>query len=287
MIKVIKSIVWKLISLLPTKIEYLVLYVMFKNKLPNFFSPRDYSEFIARDIFFNRNNKKAYLADKYKVREYVKQKGLEQTLTKLYGVWDNANKINFDLLPNKFALKLNHSCGMNIICTDKDKLNFNDTINQLNLWLNSKHPITYESHYNRIYPLIICEEYISDEKGIFPMDYKVHCAHGEPIFIQLAFDRDEYTPGRRIIYDTNWKNLHYVINNDEHFANIEVPRPIHLEEMLNYASILSNGLDYARIDFYDTQDKVFFGEITLTPMGGWLSYFKQEALDLMGNRIRK
>lgn len=284
--KKIKSIIWKVINHLPSKLEYLVLYIIEKRKLPNLFYPRDYSEFIARDMLLNRNHDKAFLADKYKVREYVTQKGLEHILTELYGVWDDAKQINFNLLPNKFALKLNHSCAMNIICTDKEKLNKSEAIKQLNIWLTSKHPISFESHYNKIKPLIIGEEFISDDSGVFPMDYKIHCAHGEPVFIQLAFDRNENFPGRRIIFDTNWHNLHYVINDDYHFANFEVPRPKHLEEMLEYASILSKGLDYARIDFYDTHDRVIFGEVTLTPMGGWLSYFTQEALNLMGEKIR-
>jgi len=282
----IKSITWKLIEYLPSKLEYLVLYLINKRKLPNLFNPRDYSEFIARDMLFNKNHKNAFLADKYKVREYVAQKGLQHILTELFGVWDDAKKIDFDLLPEKFALKLNHSCAMNIVCDEKKKLDTVEVIKQLNIWLVRKHPIAFESHYNKIKPLIIGEEFISDGSGVFPMDYKIHCAHGEPIFIQLAYDRNENSPGRRIIYDTNWNNLHYVIENDYHYEIHNVPRPIHLEEMLNYASILSKGLDYARVDFYDTNERVIFGEITLTPMGGWLSYFTQEALDLMGEKIR-
>ncbi len=282
----LKTLSWKIIGILPSKIEYLILYYINKGKLPNFLSPRDYSEFIARDMFFNRNHKKAFLADKYKVREYVAERGLEHTLTELYGVWDDANKIDFDLLPDKFALKIIRSAGMNIICNDKDKLDKNKTIKQLNQWLDTKHPIPYESHYNKIKPLIIAEEFITDGSGVFPMDYKIHCAHGKPVFIQLVTERNERSPGRRIIYDTNWNNLHYVIEEDYHYENIEVPRPTHLGEMLKYAAVLSKGLDYARIDFYDTNERVIFGEVTLTPMGGWLSYFKQEALDLMGEKIR-
>lgn len=285
--KKIKSFVWNLIKRLPGKLEYLVLYKIEKGKFPNFLNPRDYSEYIARDMFFNRNNKRAFLADKYKVREYVSNKGLNHILTKLYGVWDDANKIDFETLPNQFALKLNHSCAMNIICSNKANLNITETTVKLNNWLISKHPIKYESHYNLIKPLIIAEEFISDNTGVFPMDYKIHCAHGKPVFVQLSIERNQNSPGRRILYDTKWNNLHFVVNDDYHFFETEIPRPKHLDDMLKYASILSEGLEYVRIDFYDTDDRVIFGEITLTPMGGWLSYFKQEALDLMGQRIRE
>ena len=139
-------------------------------------------------------------------------------------------------------------------------------------------------HFNAIYDHPGKYSYWVD--GFFPMDYKIHCANGKPVFIQCCFERTSGDAGRRVIYDTNWKNLHYILN-DSHYSNEEVERPKHLSEMLKAASVLSKGLKYARMDFYDTDKRVIFGEITLTPMGGWLSYFKQEALDLMGKAIRE
>lgn len=277
---------WFIINHLPNKIRYFITYSIVKHKIPNLFQPRDYSEYICRDILLNRNNSIAFLADKYKVREYVQGKGLGSILTQIYGVWDNANKIDFGPLPDKFALKCNHGCGMNIVCHDKSKLDKSNTIETLNKWLKTPHSVFFESHYKKIKPLIICEEFITDNSGVFPIDFKFHCAHGKPIFIQVCFDRNESSVGKRIIFDVNWNDLHYIINDDDHFSNIKVSRPKHFEEMLQFASLLSSGLDYARIDLYDTNERVIFGEITLTPMGGWLSYFKQEALKVMGEKIR-
>lgn len=282
----IKSIFWQLIKLLPNKLRYIISYSIERRRIPNLIKPRDYSEYICRDMLFNRNDEKAVLADKYSVREYVEKRGLSFILTEMYGVWDNANKIDFEKLPDKFALKCNHSCGMNIICEDKSQLNQSQTIEQLNEWLSTKHSIYFETHYNKIRPLIIGEEFITDGTGTLPMDYKIHCAHGKPIFIQVCYDRNENSAGKRIIFDEDWKNLHFVINKDDHFSNLEVPRPYHLNEMLQYASILSSGLSYARIDLYDTKERVIFGEITLTPMGGGLNYFTKEALKFMGDHIR-
>ena len=227
------------------------------------------------------------MADKYKVREYVKTKGLEHILPVLYGVWNNAEKIDFEKLPDKFVLKCTHSCGMNIICNDKTKLDQNKTVETLNKWICTKHPVYYETHYNKIKPLIICEEYIFDGINVLPTDYKIHCAHGTPIYIQVCLERTASSPGKRIIYDKDWNDLHFVKEDDYHHSVQQgVPKPKHLKEMLEYASVLSSDLNYARIDFYDTNEKVYFGEITLTPMGGWLSYFTKEALDFMGAEIR-
>lgn len=285
--KKIKKIVWKVINNLPFKMRYFIYYRISVGTFPRILFPKDYRDFIFRDCFYGNHNKRAYLADKLEVRSFVEQRGLGNTLTKLYGSWDDASNIDFDALPNQFAIKCNHSCGMNIICFDKQKLDISSTRKQLNEWLRVKHPIFFEQHYNYIKPMIICEELIpNDRDGFFPQDYKIHCANGKPIFIQCCFERTESNAGRRVIYSPKWENLHYVIA-DEHYSDEDVKKPKHLEEMLRNAAILSEGLDYARIDFYDTDYRVIFGEVTLTPMGGLLSYFKQEAIDLMGESIRK
>lgn len=281
------QIKWYIINKLPFKLRYLAYFYADKGRMPRLLTPKDYCDFIFLDNFFGRHNKHAFLADKYSVREYVKEYGLGHTLTRLYGAWDDASKIDFDKLPCQFAIKLGHSCGMNIICTDKSKLDIDATRKQLANWSNTKHPIFFEQHYNHIKPMIICEELIlPNEDGSFPTDYKIHCANGKPVLIQCCFERNANDAGRRIIYDIEWNNLHYVAN-DSHYSDEDFPRPRHLKEMLESAAILSKKLKYARIDFYDTDSRIIFGEITLTPMGGLLSYFKQEALDLMGKEISK
>ena len=283
--KSIKKKGWQIINRLPFRLRYIISFKSQKGRWPRLHHPQDYCDFIFIDCFYGRHNQHAYLADKLEVRKYVEQKGLKGTLTKLYGFWDNADKIDFEKLPNQFALKCNHSCGMNIICFDKQSLDVEQTRHKLNVWLKTKHPVFQEQHYDHIKPMILCEELIpNNADGFFPMDYKIHCANGKPIYIQCCFERTEGDAGRRVIYSTDWQNLHYVIE-DKHYSDTEVPKPKHLDEMLNDAAILSEGLDYARIDFYDTDERVIFGEVTLTPMGGWLSYFTPEALKVMGDAI--
>lgn len=284
--KKIKDLGWRVIDHLPFKMHYYLLFVTEKKRLPRLLRPKDYSDFIFRDNFFGRHNAHAFLADKYEVRNYVEERGLGNNLPKLYGIWDNADKINFAKLPNQFAIKCNHSCATNIIVFDKSILDIDATKKQLNKWLMMKHPIFFEQHYYHIKPLIICEELIKDNAdGNFPKDYKIHCVNGKPIYIQCCFERTKQSAGKRVLYSPDWKNLHFILN-DDHYSDEECDKPKHLHEMLEYASVLSKGLDYVRIDFYDTDEKPLFGEMTLTPMGGWLSYFKQEALDLMGREIR-
>ena len=285
-IRKLKNHLWKMLPHLPYKLRYLLTWHSVKGGWPNLHNPRDYSEYIFRDNFYKRHDSHAFLADKYEVRKYVEDRGLGNTLTKLYGVWDDANTIDFDKLPDKFALKCNHSCGMNIVCDDKSKLDLVATKKQMNEWLQSPHPEFFEHHYTKIKPLIICEEYLSDSEGMFPKDYKIHCVNGEPVFIQLCFGRTKDDVGKRLIYSLDWKDMDLVIH-DYHYSEEMAPKPKALDEMIKDASILSKGLDYARIDLYDLDGRVVFGEITLTPMGGWLSYFKPEALKIMGDKIRE
>lgn len=281
----LKRIARKIVGVFPWQVHYFITYSRVK-RFPNLFRPQNYSVYVFRDNILGRHNKHAYLADKYEVRKFVEERGYGNTLTKLYGVWDDANDIDFTKLPNEFALKCNHSCGMNIIVYDKSKLDLDKTRKQLNEWLKMKHPVFFEQHYEHIKPRIICEELIhNDVSGFFPMDYKIHCANGVPVYIQCCFDRAPTDPGRRVIYSTEWKDLHYVLQ-DSHYSDEQVARPKHLDEMLEMASKLSKGLEYARIDLYDTDKGVLFGEVTLSPMGGWFDYFTPEALNVMGDAIR-
>ena len=270
--------------LLPWQVQYFYDFSTQKH-FPRLYH-KDYSDYIFWDNLLGHHIKHAYLADKYEVRDYVKAKGLEKLLTKLYGVWDSPDDIDFDSLPQGFAMKCNHGCDMNIICSDKSKLDINETKEKLRGWLKQEYAFPYEQQYRHIKPRIICEELIPyNSDGTFPADYKIHCANGKPVFIQACFERSDNDEGRRIIYSPEWNDLHYV-KQDEYYSEKGLPKPKHLEEMLQYAAILSEGLQYARVDLYDSDDRVLFGEITLTPFGGWLTYFTQEALDKMGQAIR-
>ena len=276
-----------LFNMFPWQLKYIIDFKLIKNRWPRLYGKMDYSDYIFKDNLLGRHNKHAYLADKYAVRDFVESKGLGHILTKLYGVWDDASKIDFSKLPVQFAMKCNHSCGMNIICYNRKNLDEALTRKQLNEWLHTPHTVYFERHYKLIKPLVICEEIIpSDKDGFFPMDYKIHCANGKPVFIQCCLDRTEESVGKRVIYSPEWIKLPYIVH-DDHYVDVNLPRPDNLDDMLGVATILSEGLEYARIDLYEVEGRIIFGEITLTPMGGWLSYFTPESLDIMGKKIRK
>ena len=144
--------------------------------------------------------------------------------------------------------------------------------------------------------MILCEELIpSNEDGTFPIDYKIHCANGTPVFIQCCTERSETSGGKRVIYSPNWERLPYTIDSDSMYSDEDIPRPFKLDEMLEVACKLSAGLEYARIDLYEVDrvedgkevHRIIFGEVTLTPQGGLLTYYTQEALNEMGKAIKE
>jgi hypothetical protein len=242
--------------------------------------PTNLSEFIISQIVSGETNKYAIYADKYRVRNFVKERGLTHILTKLYGHWTDANDINFETLPNQFVLKQNAGCGLNIICFDKSKLNIRESIDKLNSWMKIKTFARLEPHYDKIEKCLIAEELIKDEYFDLPTDYKFMCVNGKPHNILVVSEREGHSY-KLYTYNLNWKKIDLLKGTYKHDTNI--PKPKNLEKMIEYARILSKGFDFVRVDLYDTGDKVYFGEMTFTPHGGLLRYYTLDALQEMWN----
>lgn len=220
----------------------------------------------------------AILADKYRVREYISDSIGEEYLVPLLGVWDNANDIDFDLLPNQFALKLNHGSGMNIICTDKSKININKTRKQLKRWLKTNpYYISREWQYRDVPARIICEKFL--EYDI--MDYKFFCFNGEPKFVQVDVAR--FTNHTRAFFDMDWHLAPFTML---YKTPEQLPqRPKQFDLMKQLAVKLSHGIDFVRVDLYINNDKVYFGEITLHPEGGTGVFIPDEYDYILGRMI--
>ncbi len=205
------------------------------------------------------------LVDKYKVREYVEQSVGSKYLTEIIEVYDSTDEIDFDKLPNKFVLKLNTGSGYNIICNDKSKLNKNKTIKKLNKWLKEDYSkIKKEPQYRNIEKKIICEKYMEDKNGKL-FDYKFFCFNGKVEFIEVDFDRFENHAMN--FYDIDWNLMDLKKGKYPNYSG-KFEKPKNLEEMIEVAEKISKKLPFARIDLYNVNEKIYFGEITLTPAGG-------------------
>lgn len=281
-----KTFIARIISKYCPSLFFRIAYFHNRKKWLNLRHPKDLSALWIKKLLDGDIKEISWLADKYAVRKYVKDRVGNEILPELLGVWDDPNKIDFTLLPDKFALKLNYGAGMNIICTDKNRLDEKEVIRKLQDWMNLPAYSFAESHYNCIPRKIICEEFISDDNGVFPTDYKFICIKGEPFCILACSDR--FTDNLKFtVYSTDWTWLpEYQKEKPENQKHIK--KPIHLDEMLSVARKLSHGLDLIRVDLYDrnavdnTKSNVLFGEMTLTPAGCIFHSWTQRALDDAG-----
>ena len=204
-------------------------------------------------------------ADKYRVREFIKDRGCEEILNKLYGVYDKPEDIDFDELPDKFALKWNFGCGYNIICEDKSKLNKEAVIAQLKKWGKEDFWSYYsELQYRNVDKKIIAEEFIGEDDGNLPEDYKFYCFNGNAYCLMLCEGRKEGWP-KFYFLDRDYKLLRINRDSKEAPEDFYREKPAGIEEAFKIADKLSEGFPFVRVDLYLYKSQVRFGEMTFTP----------------------
>ncbi len=225
-------------------------------------------------------------ADKYLVREYVKEKGCGDSLNELYGKWDSAEDIDYDILPNSFVLKTNHGCGQVLLVKDKSKLKIDETNRQLSEWMNQKYGYSsVQLHYTRIRPCIIAEKLFINENNPQHslIDYKIWCFNGVPECILVVFNRTSF--GYKLSsYDLKWNNISSKIFNSSvnSISGIDVPKPQSFDQMIDISKKLSKGLPEVRVDFYDINGKAVFGEMTFSTAFG---YYTDEYYEYLGSKV--
>lgn len=220
-------------------------------------------------------------ADKYEVREIIKEKIGEEYLNELIGVYGSVNEIDIDKLPDKFVLKGTHGSGFNIICKDKSKMNWDEEFKKMRRWLRTNYYLqNREWVYKDIKPKIICEKYLEELDSGELKDYKIFCFDGDPKIIEVDFDR--FKNHKRNFYDLDWNFINYEIKypND---SKANISKPDALTEILDLSRILSEGFPHVRVDFYLLNRKIMFGELTFFHESG-MGPFKPEAFEIkMGN----
>ncbi|MBE5870541.1 MAG: glycosyl transferase [Lachnospiraceae bacterium] len=207
-------------------------------------------------------------ADKYRVREYLKEKGCDSLLNELYGVWTSPHDIKWDELPERFVLKCTHGSGYNLIIEDKNSADIKAIEKKLDMWMHEKYGSKFcELIYEGISPRIIAEKYIETIDGKAPTDYKFFCSYGKPKFLYVMQGNDEIQD----YYTADWEWLP-VRSAGRPNSNNTLLKPEKYEEMLQYASILSKDFPIVRVDFYYEYGRVLFGEMTFLTTGGYTKY---------------
>lgn len=222
------------------------------------------------------------LIDKYAVRDYVADKIGSEYLNEVYYIFDHPNQIKFSNLPNSFVLKGVHGYGYNLIVSDKQKLNEVRAKRLLWKWYR-RNPYTRGKQwgYRDIPPRFMVEKYLSELNQSSLIDYKFYCFSGEPKFVEIHHDRgaSNYMYG---FFDLDLKPLPF------HDGPVEkklesTARPINFELMIDLARKLADDLPFVRVDFYNIEGRIIFGEMTFYPAGGTLDFVPDEYNRLIGD----
>lgn len=248
-------------------------------------NPENYTQKIQWLKIYDSTQIKADLSDKYKVREWVSGKiGDKYLIPLIAGPIYDAKNIDFDKLPDKFVIKTNHSSGWNIIVKDKKKINKKRIVKILNEWLKLDYAFKagLELHYSLIKPCIIIEKYIENVNDDLT-DYKFLCFDGKPYYCWIDVGR--YKDHKRNVYNMNWElqpwNQHIYGNSNE-----LIEKPKNFDKMIELATKLSAGFNHVRVDFYNIDGKILFGEMTFTNGSGKELIFPKEYNTKLGKMLK-
>ena len=281
----------KILNNISPKLLVSIQYFIHFRRFINFNNPRDLNEKINWLKFKSDTKLWTLCADKYRVREYIHKKGLDEILVELYGNWNSVEDVDWSLLPNSFVLKTNNGSGDILICKDKSKLNIVEVKKKYSELLSKSFSETNgEPHYSNMKPCLIAEEMLDCKKQNIDtdslIDYKIWCFNGKPYNIFVCSNRTKYSLDIAT-YDLDWvrHDEYNIFSSHYRKTEIDIPKPKTLDRMLEIARILSEGFPQVRIDLYEVNDNPYFGEMTFTSAGGLMNYFTPDYLMKMGELI--
>lgn len=244
-------------------------------------NPKRFSEKIQWYKLYGRNPLMKICADKNAVREYISEQGYSSLLNEQYGVYSNVDDIDFDALPNQFVIKAAHGSGWNIIVKDKSKLNIKHAKMMMRSWLKQDTSWSGREWVYRNMPRnIVIEKYLEDETGEL-RDYKFFCFNGYPRFMQLEIGRNTVNNIRNF-YDVDW-NLMPFGKELPYDLKLNVEKPKLFEEMKNIARNLCQPFQFVRVDLYQANGKIYFGELTFFPAAGVPDFIPDKYDVIVGN----
>ena len=230
--------------------------------------PKTYNEKLQWLKLNNRKPEYTKMVDKYLVRQYVAEVIGAEHLIPLLGVWDSPDEIDFDQLPNQFVLKCNHNSGLGMcICKDKSQLNLPAVRAALQKGLKENYYIRHrEWPYKNVPRKIIAEQFMDDGSGDL-RDYKFYCFDGVMRFLMINSDRNSDQPTKADYFDRDFNWLDFQWGYDH--ADPPPSKPENLELMIDIAERLSKGMPHVRVDLYDCNGQIYFGELTFFDGSGF------------------
>lgn len=252
---------------------------MFYNRLhykPNLDNPRTFNEKLQWLKLYDHRPEYTQMVDKKEAKEYVANIIGKEHIIPTLAVYNHAEEIDFDSLPNQFVLKCTHDSGGIVICKDKSSLDRETAIDKLGKGLKQNYYFqNREWPYKNVRPRIIAEQFMASQDGDDLVDYKIHCFNGTPELILVCRDRYKQTGMTEDFFSCQWEHL--PVSRPKHpQATVPIERPEELELMLELSRQMSQGIPFVRTDFYIVDHRVYFGELTFFPSSGMKAFVPNE-----------
>lgn len=247
-------------------------------------NPQTFNEKLQWLKLYDRKPEYTTMVDKYAVKKYVADKIGEQYIIPTLGVWEHFDDINFDKLPDQFVLKCTHDSGGLVICRDKSKFDKKAARTKINRSLGKNYYYSgREWPYKNVPPRIIAEKYMKDSETNSSLnDYKFLCFEGQPRIIEVHGNRftDKYYQD---FYNINWTKSHITQGS---VSNTILPKPLNFNKMIEFSKVLSKGVYHLRVDWYEINGRLYFGELTFYDGSGFQLFDKNEYDMLLGGLIK-
>lgn len=271
-------------KLIPDNIYLKRLYKKFFKRNLNLKNPTTFNEKLQWLKLYDRKDIYTTMVDKYEVKEYVKNIMGKEYVIPTIGIYNKFEEIDFDKLPKQFVIKCTHDSGSTIVCKDKSKFNIDKAKKKIEGCLNINFFYAFrEWPYKNVKPRIIIEKYIEEENKQELKDYKFFCFDGEPKFTLICSERFGSDNMKKTFFDENWKLIN--LQEGKHPIDATIEKPINFEKMKEIARQLSKDIPFLRVDLYETNKKIYFGEITFYPNAGFEQFEPVEFNKKLGDLI--
>lgn len=263
-----------------------ILYKIKLEKKLNLEEPKSFNEKLQWLKLYDRKNEYTQLVDKYEVKKYVSQIIGDDYVIETIGVYDRFEDISFDELPNQFVIKCTHDSGGLIVCRDKTKLNIDIAKKKINKCLKTNYYYYgREWPYKDVKPRIIVEKYMQNEQEKELKDYKFYCFNSEPKYLYVSEGLENHETAKISFFDTDFNKSEFHRKDFKPFDYIP-QKPKNFEKMKLLARKLANGHTFLRVDFYEINNKIYFGELTFTPCSGLMPFEPEKYDNILGDLIK-
>lgn len=276
----------KKLKFLPQDFYVKIYYEYYTGKKLDLENPKEFNAKIQWLKVYYRPKILNTLVDKYAVKKYVKEKIGARYLNETLAVYDKVSDVDFSKLPDQFVIKGVHGCHFNLIVSDKSKMNSFKSRLKLFKWMyrNQYYRGGLEWAYKDVKPRLLAEKYLSEMGKNIINDYKFYCFDGEPAFLQIDLGRGS-EDNQKCFYDLQWKKLPFYKGKVAPF-NGELKKPENFAEMIEVTRKLAYKFPFVRVDLYNINGKVFFGEMTFYPGDGRIDFYPDEYNRKIGDMLK-